>query len=86
MAYKIRRFETPEGPLVLKFGFIPAEPTTAQLGEFVDHVCGTCEFERCCHRVAPSEEKSCSDWAISCKAYYSAELAYYKALHKKHYG
>lgn len=86
MAYKIKTFETPEGPLVLEFGFIPAEPTSAQLGRFVAHDCSTCEFKGCCHKSSPPEGEICSDWGIGFNAYRVAELAYYKALHKKHYG
>ena len=86
MAYAIKTFETPEGPLTLAFDFVPPEPTMAQLEEFVLHTCGTCEFKGCCNYSVPTAGAICPHWAISCDAYWSATTEYYKALHEKHYG
>lgn len=86
MTYAMKAFDTPEGRLELEFDFIPAEPTPAQLGEMVTHDCDTCAFKGLCHKGIPAEGEACSEWTIGFDAYHMAELAYYKALHKEHYG
>lgn len=91
MAYTIKQFETADGPLILAFDFIPEEPTTAQLGEFVPHNCSTCEgiprADGC--GIAPQNTRrteQCSNWKIGPAAFAVANVEYYKDLHEKHYG
>lgn len=86
MAYAIKTFKTPDGPLTLEFDFIPAEPTTAQLAAFVPHVCSTCEFPNSCDKRQNGVIDDCNSWKIGFQAYCAAEIEYYKALHRKHYG
>ena len=91
MAYAIKTFDTSDGPLTLSFDFIPAEPTTAQLAAYIPHVCSTCEFPNSCGKrhgsiIDQSSDYHCNSWKIGFQAYCAAEIEYYKALHKKHYG
>lgn len=86
MTHAEKTFITKDGPLTLKFDFIPPEPTTAQLEKLVPHICETCEIKGCCNNPMPAAGEICPKWAISCDAYWAARTEYYKALHKKHYG
>ena len=83
MTYAMKAFDTPEGRLELEFDFIPKAPTDEQLGGFVEHTCETCIYDELdCLERKPGG--SCECWRIGVRE--EAELAYYKALQKKHYG
>lgn len=91
MSYAMKQFETEHGPLVLEFDFIPAEPTTLQLGMFVPHNCTTCEWKPCktgCSRGADNIPgvDPCKNWEIGPAAFETAYIEYYKDLHRKRYG
>lgn len=91
MSYALKHFNTKDGPLVLEFDFIPAEPTTAQLGVFVPHYCSTCEWNHCLTSCSKGNNNTpgadpCKNWEIGPAAFETAYIEYYKDLHRKHYG
>lgn len=86
MAYKKKVFYTEDGPQVFEFDYIPPEPTAAQLAQFVPHTCQWCEWRNICQQANRLAEQQCDRWEMSIDAFSTAELEYYKNLHKERYG